>query len=147
MGASNWKLVSNGIVDWKDVVHDQRILSFREVVATRDLSVKQLVKAGVSKYQAARAYDVTHSAAITTADRTRVALVELLEARGVPLEEIRKRVGEGLMKRIGIAGGPPGAAPGRIILPPPLAPLLLPAALARPLPDRAEEDDPEEEQK
>jgi hypothetical protein len=129
MGKSNWRLVQSGLAKFSDVVTPGRIRDFREVVDHLDLDVKQLTKAGVSRHQAAKAYDATHTAAHAAADTARSAIIQGLKTHGVKDERIVAEVAELLGQRVNVVpvGRPPGA------LPPPVAPKAPPRPL-RPLP-------------
>src|SRR6516164_5070153 len=63
MGASNYKLLESGLVQWEDIVSENRVRDFREVVARKRLTVKEMTAHGVKKYQAEEAYRSVHTAA------------------------------------------------------------------------------------
>jgi hypothetical protein len=107
-GDANWKLIRSGTVEWGDVVHGRRILNFREVVANQGLTVRQMRRVGISKPVAERAYAVTHTAEVATAERSRKALMDILKSKGLSYEEIRDRVADSLARRVGLGGGEAG---------------------------------------
>jgi hypothetical protein len=124
VGASNWKLLEKGTVNWDDVVTPTRVRDLREVVSRNKLSVADLTKAGVPRGLA----DLVHASVDTPAhelvDKTRQELVDKLKDVGLSHQEIKRAVGEGLAKRVFIGEGPSGAQ-SFYIAPRPLAPEVL----------------------
>ncbi len=114
MGASNYKLVSKGIVEWKDVVTEGRIRDLREVVSLKKLDVKTLVKAGVPPRIAEDAFQSVHTAAHDLAEQSRQRIFAALKAKGLSVEQTKQAIAERLAGRVSIGEGPSGPMPSKI---------------------------------
>lgn len=105
MGRSTFVLVETGVVKWDDVVTTGRIRSLREVVARNKLDVETMVKAGVMRRHAAKAYeDVNTPAHRIVAEERKQALKHLEELVGQ--EVARRRAAERLAKRVATTTDP-----------------------------------------
>jgi hypothetical protein len=71
IGASNYRLLKSGLVKWEDIVIPNRVRDFREVVAKKNLTVKQMTDHGVKKYQAEKAYSAVPTAEHEHVERQR----------------------------------------------------------------------------
>ena len=71
IGASNYRLLKSGLATWEDIVTPNRVRDFREVVAKKNLTVKQMVAHGVKPYQAQQAYSAVHTTEHEAAERHR----------------------------------------------------------------------------
>ncbi len=113
IGASNYKLLKSGLAKWDDIVTANRIRDFREVVARNRLSVETMVKHGVSKYQATKAYDAVHTEEHQHVERQRRELVERITGAGLSQEKLVEELSKRLANRVIIAAGPKGSDVGR----------------------------------
>lgn len=135
VGASNWKLIQSGAVEWEDVVTTTRVRDLREVVSRQKLSVETMRKAGVGRTVAEQAYESVNTPAHELADRRRKELVEKLTKAGLSHEQIATTVGEKLAGKVRLGGGPEPPKPEIGPLPPKPgpAPQVNPEALAKAL--------------
>ena len=132
IGASNWKLIKSGVVEWGDVVTRGRIKPFSEVVETYKLTAADLKRAGVGKFQAARALERANDPAkAAEADAKRSAYAKL-KAAGLTDAQIRAAVAARIKAKLGIGGAPTGGAPTKF--PPPGPPPAAPGAAPKPEP-------------
>jgi len=111
VGASNWQAIQSGLVKWDDVVTRARVRDFREVVARQKLTVPELVKAGVQKVQAEKAYNAVNTDAHNAASQVRKTVADALRQHGLSDQQIAREAGVRLAQRIGIAAGPSGPSP------------------------------------
>lgn len=137
VGRSNLTLIEQGVVKWEDVVTRTRVRDFREVVARADLSVKEMIKAGVNPRLAAEAFATVHTPAHQLAAAQRQNLLGQLAAKGVSKAQVRQALAERLAARVGIGQGPSGPSPNPIVpgtpspKPPPVVPPVLPSRAKR----------------
>lgn len=110
VGASNYRLISQGVVSWDDVVTEGRVRDLREVVARKKLTPAQLKKAGVDRHTAAKAVAAVNTPAHALAEEARRKAMDALKAKGLSDEQARRAVAERLAGRVSIGGGPPGPA-------------------------------------
>jgi hypothetical protein len=127
IGASNYKLLKDGVVKWEDIVTPSRVRDLREVVANKRLSVKTMVDAGVSPRLAATAHATVNTPEHVLAEQRQMQLVQQATASGARLEDLTKALGQKVATRVSIAAGPDtyGAGPawtGGPITPRPPAP-------------------------
>jgi hypothetical protein len=108
MGASNYKLLESGLVQWEDIVTENRVRDFREVVARKRLTVKEMTAHGVKKYQAEEAYRSVHTAAHQAAEQHRQQLLNNLSAAGMSQEALVRELSSRLAERVKVAPGPTG---------------------------------------
>lgn len=151
VGASNYRLIEQGVVTWEDVVTPTRVRDLREVVAREKLSVQALADAGVRPDIAERAFATVHTPAHQLAAEARAELVAQLQSKGVELAETRQAVAERLAARVSIGAGPSERPPGweggigigggpKPPVPPPLPPAVVSERLGvklKPLPPAA----------
>lgn len=125
IGASNYKLLSEGVVKWDDVVTNSRVRSFREVVAREKLTVPELKAMGVSERIAQAAWDSTHTTGHQAAAAHRKALVDQLARAGVSPQQVRQGFAKGLAAKVRLVDIPPPATPAKVVVPPkPIEPLI-----------------------
>ena len=110
VGRSNWKLIQSGMVKWEDVVTPYRLRSLREVVAIRDLDVKQLTGAGVTRRVAENAHAAVNTPAHQLVAQQRQQLLQNLTGAGMSPAQVRELAASGLGKRVVIGAGPGGAS-------------------------------------
>jgi len=130
-------MVEKGVVKWEDIVDRTRIRTLQEVVDEHNLTVKQMVKAGVPRYDAQSAFDAVHTPAHKLADAQRQALVDQLRGKGLTADQIKTEFGQRIASKVGIVGPsgkqrPPGSTPAPITPPSklPPKPRVLPRAIA-----------------
>ena len=121
IGASNWKLLEAGTIEWGDVVTPTRVRSLREVVADRNLSRDQLSHAGVRDDIAERAYAKVHSPKAGLVREARQQALKDLESAGISRHQVYKQVTEHIAQRVSIGAGPsgPSVMPAKIVGPKP----------------------------
>ena len=108
IGASNYRLLKSGLASWEDIVSPNRVRDFREVVAKKKLTVDQMVRHGVSRYQAERAYAAVHTTEHENVERQRRELLRRLFGTGLSQDQLVKELGNRLAARVTIAQGPTG---------------------------------------
>ena len=108
IGASNYRLLKSGLAKWDDIVTPNRVRDFREVVARNNLTVDQMTKHGVKKYQAEKAYSAVHTAEHEHVARQRAELLQKLTGAGLSQEMLVKELSGRLAARVTIAAGPTG---------------------------------------
>lgn len=107
-GASNWKLIQEGVVDFGDVVTSTRVRSLQEVVSREKLTVDQMTEAGIRASVAEKAWATVNTPEHILADQTRAALFAKIKALGVTPQTLADMFGAEMAERIGIAAGPSG---------------------------------------
>lgn len=110
VGAANWRLIESGLVKFGDVIGAARVKPFYEVVAEFKLGLKDIIKSGVNKRTAERAYATVHTPAIELARQHASRLVERIMATGLSREQVNRAVGEHFAGKVGIKAGPSGAS-------------------------------------
>jgi hypothetical protein len=113
IGASNYRLLKSGLAQWDDIVTPNRVRDFREVVARNRLTVDQMVKHGVKRYQAEKAYADVHTTEHERVARERAELLAKLTGAGLAQEKIVGELASRLAARVTVAAGPTGAQVGR----------------------------------
>jgi hypothetical protein len=108
IGASNYRLLKSGLAKWENIVTPNRVRDFREVVAKKKLTVKQMTDHGVKRYQAQQAYSAVHTAEHEHVERQRRELLQKLTASGLSQENIVRELSGRLAARVTIAPGPTG---------------------------------------
>jgi hypothetical protein len=113
IGASNYRLLKEGVVEWKDIVTPSRVRDLREVVANKRLSIKTMVDAGINPKIAAAAHATVNTPEHVLAEQRQMQLVQAATASGARLEDLTKQLGEKIATRVSIAAGPDtyGAGP------------------------------------
>ncbi len=106
VGKSNYRLIKEGVVEWKDVVTPSRVRDLREVVSIKKLSVKTMVDAGVKPVIAQEAHRSVNTAAHQLADQTRKELVQKLTGAGVSHEKLVQELTSRITGGVTIAPGP-----------------------------------------
>jgi len=105
IGASNYRLLKAGVVEWKDVVTPSRVRDFREVVAKKKLSVATMEKAGVGPRWAAEAHAAVHTPEHEAIARQRRELIERLKGAGMSQERLVSELSQRLAERVAIGAG------------------------------------------
>ncbi len=108
IGAANYKLLESGLAKWDDIVTPSRVRDFREVVARKNLTVKQMVAKGVSQYQAEKADSAVHTTEHEHAERQRRELIQNLTGAGLSHETLVEELSSRLAARVKIEEGPTG---------------------------------------
>lgn len=143
VGASNYRLLKRGVVQWDDVVTNTRVRSFREVVARKRLTVPDLKSLGINERIARAAYDSTHTTGHQAAALHRKALVEQLNRAGVSTQQVRESFARGVASKVVLVKPHGPASPGSGVVPKPIEPLIprlgldakkVKAAVAKPAP-------------
>ena len=106
IGDANYKLLKNGVVDWKDIVTPMRVRPFREVVSLKNLSIRQIEDVGVSPRIAKQAHAAVNTPEHVLVEQHRKQLLENLHAAGVNQEAVVESLSKGLVSRVSIAAGP-----------------------------------------
>ena len=113
IGASNYRLLKSGLANWDDIVTKNRVRDFREVVAKKKLTVAEMVKHGVRKYQAEKAYASVHTSEHELVEQKRRELFQKITEAGVPHDKLVEELSKRLASRVTIAAGPTGCTVGR----------------------------------
>jgi hypothetical protein len=108
IGASNYRLLKSGLATWEDIVTPNRVRDFREVVAKKKLTVKQMVAHGVKPYQAQEAYSAVHTTEHQAAEQHRRELLQKLTGAGLSQENLVNELSKRLAARVTVASGPEG---------------------------------------
>ena len=108
IGASNYRLLKSGLASWEDIVSPNRVRDFREVVAKKKLTVKQMVDHGVKKFEAEKAYSAVHTEEHQHVERQCRELLQKLTGAGLSQENLVRELGNRLAARVTIAPGPTG---------------------------------------
>jgi hypothetical protein len=108
IGASNYKLLEQGLVEWEDIVTPSRVRALREVVANKQLTVKEMVDAGVRQYIAENAHASVHTPVHEIVEQQRKELTAAITERGVSQEQLVKALSTGLAQRVTVGAGPTG---------------------------------------
>ena len=108
IGASNYKLLQSGRVKWEDIVTPSRVRDFREIVANKRLTVKQLTDSGVKPAQAKEAHAAVHTPEHEAVEAHRQELLRKLTGAGLSQENLVRELSKGLASRVTIAPGPTG---------------------------------------
>jgi hypothetical protein len=107
VGKSAYKLIQDGVVDFKDVVSPTHVLTLQEVVAEKKLTVKAMTEAGVRPDIAKAVRGRQH--ARRGAERAASAGPHREDPRaGVSDAQIRDMVGKAITERVAIGSGPSG---------------------------------------
>jgi len=135
VGASNWRLIEAGKVEWKDVVTPGRIRTFREVVRRNDLTADDLKRAGIRKDVVDRAFAALNSPENEAAKAQQKTIAAALKGLGVSDDRIKRELtgnlaGRVLVTPIGNRPPSPPAAPAA----PPVPPVAPQPAPVRPKP-------------
>ncbi len=115
VGASNYRLLKEGLITWADVVTPSRVRDLREVVATKKLTVKQMVAAGVKPRYAEEAYRTVHTPEHELVEARRRELLEKIKGAGVNQETLARELATSLASRVTIASNPSYSAPEGVI--------------------------------
>jgi hypothetical protein len=111
IGASNYKLLDKGVVQWKDIVTPSRVRSLREVVAIKQLNIREMTAAGVNPRIAAEAYGSVHTAAHQIVAAQRAQLTAAITGAGLNQDQLTRQLAQGLAGRVSLAEGPASYAP------------------------------------
>jgi len=110
VGAANYRLIESGLVKFADVVTSTRVRPFFEVLAREKLTLKEILKSGVSKHVAEKAYATVHTPAIELARKHANDLIERITATGISRQQVNQVVGKHFAGKVGIKAGPSGAS-------------------------------------
>jgi hypothetical protein len=105
VGKSAYRLITEGVVGWKDVVAEWRVRTLEQVVAREKLTVKTMVSAGVKPRIAERAYKDVHTPEQELIRRQREAAVARLVGSGASVADVQKAVAAGIAARVRVVGG------------------------------------------
>jgi hypothetical protein len=100
IGASNYKLLTEGVVKWDDIVTNTRVRSLREVVAREKLTIPDLKSVGVRDDVAKAAWSSVHTTGHEAAAAHRKILVENLTKAGVSPQQIKQGFSRGIAARV-----------------------------------------------
>jgi hypothetical protein len=117
VGASNWKLLEAGVVQWEDVVTPARVRDLREVVSRKKLSVKAMVDAGVKPRYAEQAYRSVHTPQHELIEQKRRELIEQISKAGLAQEVLVQELAARLAARVVVAPGETYTAKAGVVLP------------------------------
>jgi hypothetical protein len=106
IGASNYRLLKEGVVKWTDIVTPSRVRDLREVVSNKRLSVKTMVAAGVNPKIAETAHATVNTPEHILAEQRQMQLVQQAMASGARLEDLTRQLGQKVASRVSIAAGP-----------------------------------------
>ncbi len=123
IGASNYKLLKNGVVDWKDIVTPSRVRPLREVVAIKKIPVKIMTGVGVNPLIANRAYESVHTPEHELVEAHRRELIANIERAGLTQQQLVDQLAQGLASRVSIKEGPDNYGLGKAWSGGPVAPL------------------------
>lgn len=126
VGATNYRLIESGVVQWSDVVTANRIRGLAEVVALKRLSVKQLTSIGIPRSRAEAAVAAANDPRNDPAGEARRRLLAALERRGIDAATARRAAADRLAARV--SSRPPEAPPA-----PPAAPAVTPSPAPAPV--------------
>jgi hypothetical protein len=112
IGASNYKLLKEGIADWKDIVTPMRVRSLREVVSIKKLSVKRLVDAGVKPRIAEVAHASVNTPEHVLIEAERQRLMDQIKQAGLNQDQLTRQIAGRLAERVVIGQGPPHTITG-----------------------------------
>jgi len=115
MGASNYRLLKQGLVTWEDVVTPSRVRDLREVVARKKLTVKQMEDAGIKPWNAKEAHRTVHTPEHELEERHRRELIEKIKGAGVSQETLARELATRLASRVTIAANPTYTQPAGVI--------------------------------
>jgi hypothetical protein len=110
IGKSNYRLLKSGLATWDDIVTPSRVRDFREVVAKKKLTVDQMVKHGVNRYEAEKAYGAVHTAEHEAAAAHRKQLLKNLVGAGLSQQQVVNEIASRLAARVTIGEGPAGSS-------------------------------------
>jgi hypothetical protein len=109
VGKSAYKLIQDGVVDFKDVVSPTHVLTLQEVVAENKLTVKAMTDAGVRPDIAKAAFEAANTpAAVLNEQRQAGPHREDPRCRRLRPAQIRDMVGKAITERVAIGSGPSG---------------------------------------
>lgn len=111
VGAANWRLIESGLATFADVVTSTRVRPFFEVVARGQYSLKSILKSGVTRGTATKAYATVHTPAIELAKKHANELIQRIVATGISREQVSKAVGQHFAAKIGVKLEPKVMAP------------------------------------
>jgi hypothetical protein len=106
IGTSNYKLLKEGVVEWKDIVTPSRVRPLREVVALKRLTVEEMERAGVDKKIAEAAHASVHTAEHELIHQQRMGLIHQLQDAGLHQNQLVEQLSRGLAAKVGLAEGP-----------------------------------------
>lgn len=125
IGASNWRLLEDGVVSWDDIVTETRVRSFHEIAQRNKVDLKAMLKAGVDPEQARHALARINTPKQLVVREQRQKLIERIQAAGLSDAQIKEAISVRVGEKIGIVGGKAQstitqASTRRSILPKPL---------------------------
>jgi hypothetical protein len=104
IGASNYRLLESGVVQWGDIVTETRVRSFREVVQRSKLSQAGLLKAGVRDDHATHALARINTPKQVFIREHRAELVKRIQSAGLSDAQIKEAISAGIGERVGLVG-------------------------------------------
>jgi len=105
VGASNYRLLRRGVVNWEDVVTRYRVRSLREVLVLKKVGLKAALDAGI---RPALVETALAGGALTEAELDRVHRIELVEslrAARVSQDAFVAALARGMTAAASVAGG------------------------------------------
>jgi hypothetical protein len=108
VGASNWKLIQEGVVDWSDVVTSSRVRTLEEVVSREQLAIEDMIKAGVTPRIAERAWANVNTPEHQLSAQRRAEILKKIQELGVGPKTLAEHFGQQMASKVGIATGPSG---------------------------------------
>lgn len=110
IGWSNQRLIDDGVIKFDDVVTPTRIKTLAEVVKENDLTVDEMVAAGIPRSTAQRAFNASKSEIADIRQRHRDILDKLVNVAAGHANALRNAVASGV-------GGVPLSTPGGLVGP------------------------------
>jgi len=102
MGKAVYELYQEGVITWEDAITPTRIRTLREIVSREQLTVEELVEAGVSEHKALDAWLTVNSPSHQLAAAARESLVQQLIDLHMTPEHITEIFGVVMSKTVTI---------------------------------------------
>lgn len=106
IGASNYRLLREGVVKWTDIVSPNRVRDLREVVANKRLSVKTMVDIGIKPRIAEIAHATVNTPAHILAEQKQMELARRAMSAGIHINDLTNQLGKTIAGRVSIKAGP-----------------------------------------
>jgi hypothetical protein len=104
IGASNYKLLSAGVVEWDEIVTQYRVRTLREVLALNKVSLETALKTGIKPQWIKFAHEAVHTPEAELIQQHRAELIEKIKARGVSHNQLVHEISRGLVAQAQIVG-------------------------------------------
>jgi hypothetical protein len=108
VGEANWRLLLARVVKWRDVVTSTRVRDLEEVVSIKNLTVDQMIKAGVDAQTAETAFAAVNTREHIEVARQRAGLIKRL----APIQADRRGLADllagKLVELMGLGSKPSG---------------------------------------